>query len=298
MIRLHPLLTILTALGLLHANPAKANSDAILNRADQAFTEGQYQDTIQLLEALHGAGTASAHSFLLLGNAYVNIEDPGNAMLAYHRALLLDPNSAEARQNRAVLQRLNHVPIRSTPAWSPPFLWPPEAWLRATLQIGAWLLAFLLVWAWLFAPRNSRQRRTALAAAIVLLLPMGYATFSLRVQNQFTAKPDQTALLLEESHQWATPTRSAPVVQSGLPPGTALEVVASRGEWLYVDAPDANGDTLRGWVRKPSTANLWPWHENAPNARQTSDGTTQTHSRHSATSGFRLGSIQLSAANM
>ena len=71
--------------------------------ADSAYSNGQFQQAIKLYEELLTEGV-SAELYYNLGNAYYRTEDITHAILAYERALQLQPGDGDIRFNLQIAQ--------------------------------------------------------------------------------------------------------------------------------------------------------------------------------------------------
>ncbi|MEZ4982535.1 MAG: tetratricopeptide repeat protein [Saprospiraceae bacterium] len=73
-------------------------------KASQLFSEGSYQESVEVLEALKKEEGGSFGLYYNLGNAYYRLGDMARARLNYERALLLKPYNKETLQNIALVK--------------------------------------------------------------------------------------------------------------------------------------------------------------------------------------------------
>lgn len=151
----------------LHAQPAD-----LFRQGNEAYRQSDYLQAIEAYTAVLDAGYENADLYYNLGNAYYRTEQMGMAVLNYERALLLEPNFAEAKQNLALANARTEDKI--TPL--PEFLL--ARWYRAlycALSFGVWL-AVVLILAGLaliaasvmLAGGNYRWRKTGFIVLIVM----------------------------------------------------------------------------------------------------------------------------------
>lgn len=89
-----PIILVLLSVSGIHAESA-----GLVQSADSAFTAGEFDKSARLYsEAIDSLG-ASADLYYNLGNAYYRTGKPGQAILAYERALRIDPTHTDARVN-------------------------------------------------------------------------------------------------------------------------------------------------------------------------------------------------------
>lgn len=77
----------------------EAASTDLLDKANKAYNEEKYTDAVKLYELAISSVGSSSDAYYNLGNAYYRTGKPGKAVLAYERALRLDPTNSDARQN-------------------------------------------------------------------------------------------------------------------------------------------------------------------------------------------------------
>ena len=92
------------ALGCATAQSARGDQKAAFAKANQAYSEGHFQEAVDDYESLVSSGQWSANLFYDLGNAWFRLGDFGEAILSYERALALDPHHPEAAANLALVR--------------------------------------------------------------------------------------------------------------------------------------------------------------------------------------------------
>ena len=76
-----------------------AAEDPVFATANQAYSEGRFQEAVDGYQSLVQSGRWNANLFYNLGNAWFRLGDFGRAILNYERALALDPHHPEATAN-------------------------------------------------------------------------------------------------------------------------------------------------------------------------------------------------------
>jgi len=139
---------------------------------NEAYKAGDWQGAIDAYTAILDAGYENADLYYNLGNAYYRIERYGMAILNYERALLLEPNFAEAKQNLALANARTEDKI--TPL--PEFLL--ARWYRAlycALSFDVWFSVLLILAALaliaaavMLSGGNYRWRKTGFIVLIIM----------------------------------------------------------------------------------------------------------------------------------
>jgi tetratricopeptide (TPR) repeat protein len=223
---------------------AESNRDArlaLFARAEEGFA------------AVLDAGFENAALYTNLGNAALQAEHPGRAVLAYHRALRLDPDASTARQN------LDHVRTL-LPKWVP----HPDRSdmldgllldrrfpiaMRTTAAAGAFAFA-ALAFAISVRRREGAWRSVAIFVSVVWLI-----LISTVVVGKLGVEEDRAVLIEDETYARSADSPLAPLaLPEPLPAGVEVERLEERADWARVRL--ANGRDV--WVRKSSVSTVAP----------------------------------------
>lgn len=194
----------------------------------------EFRRAQRLFASLEEQGVATADLYTNLGNAALQAEDLGAAVLAYRRALSLDANHPRALQN------LDHA--RSLlPSWVPRpapsgvldslFFWHRALSqpLRVLLAAGCFALAALLVAA------SIRLRQTALRNAAILPGLAWLAIAGSVVLDPSGGDREAAVVTAPEATARAADSGLAPsVFPQPLPGGVELRIRESRPPWVRV----------------------------------------------------------------
>jgi hypothetical protein len=215
-----------------------AERPAAFARAERLFTAAAEQ------------GPASADLWTNLGTAALQAEHLGTSVLAYRRALHLDPDHRRAQQNLAHARTL-------LPAWVPRpesggFLDSFFAWqgrLAASERAGAAALCFLAAAA-LFAAAIATGSGALRLFGVGPLLAWG-----LLVASGLTHRGDTDAAVLvaNDTVARAADSRNAPArFAEPLPAGTEVTIGETRGDWARIVLADGRD----AWVSAGSLATI------------------------------------------
>ena len=241
-----------TLLLFVFANQAHASYTTTFHDANEAYKAGAFDEAAALYRALANDEKLTPELLVNLGNAEFRIGNEGASALAYRRALVLEPGHPEAKQNLRFLRRTIGFTSASDHA---------AAGFARSLSAGVWgliiglgLWAILLPSAAIFAlpsiPRGSLHIVCALG--IIAIITAGTA---LLIRNSVLKHASELAVTLPDSvTAHSAPTLGTPPIIS-LPAGSEIQVLSTRGDWVYAQI----SDDLRGWIPGESTAPLWPY---------------------------------------
>lgn len=183
------------------------------------------------------------------GNAALGAGDRGRAVLAYRRALALDPGLDRARRNLGwARERMpTWLPVAESSGAVDSFFFWHHGWsapLRHLIAALAFAAAILLVAPW--PTRRPRALRGAAALPAIVCLAM-WASLLL--------EPDRSGdvVLLSGAPLRSADSDGAPaVLQQPLPAGAEASLRETRGSWARVVLPDGTD----GWVPASSLARV------------------------------------------
>jgi tetratricopeptide (TPR) repeat protein len=224
-----------------------ATPDERFLKASESYAAGEFADAVYDLRELTNDGIFSAGALHNLGDAEWKVGRHGHAVLAWERALSLNPFSKNTEANLRFARSQAHVD-------APVLTWferysaaLPGGWWIAIASAGLWGGVALLTLPRLLGWRRADWHQGVAAALLAIFLLSGPALLGVWRRAQFgVVLEDETPLRL-------TPTREAEMLVK-LTSGEMARVERERGEYFYVRA---DGDRT-GWVRKADFARVWP----------------------------------------
>ncbi len=178
-------------------------------------------------------GSHNAALQINLGNAALQAEHLGQAVLAYNRALQLDPNAAAAGQNlmhvRSLLPSWVPRPVASEGVDALHFYRNISATLRFDLAAGAFLLVAVSL-ALSGRRRDGGWRGVAFIAALAWLLLLASV-----VLDPDGHKADAAVVTTDETLARSADSRLAALaLPEPLPAGAEVEVLEERARWARI----------------------------------------------------------------
>lgn len=243
---------VLVAIAAFPATLSAASSDAadsLWNAAVQAYTEGRWADALQDWEAVSELGFEASELQYNIGNAHYRNGGLAESIIAYERALKLDPSNKDARFNLEFANSQIQDKIETVPEF---FL---KTWLRdarRVLSTDMWAVVFLLLFAaalgmaLLFLLGSSTgMRKTGFFVSVVLLVCSICAlSFSLAGRND-AGSADEAIVVRAVSSVKSSPARESAVDLFVLHEGTKVRILDNVGDWSNIELSDGR----QGWMR-------------------------------------------------
>ncbi len=226
-----------------------------LDTEDRDLRLERFRSSERLFAAAVEEGNPTADLYANLGNAALQSEYLGNAVLAYRRALFLDPDHDRALKNLDHVRELapDWVPRRSADGLLVDtfFFWhrilsPQE---RALAGAVAFAISGLLV-ACGIALRSGLARNLAVLPGVIWLVLAASV-----VMDSAEAGSDDAVVTAQETIARSADSIHAPARFSRpLPTGTEVRILERREGWLRIEI--ANG--REAWVRASSVTQVAP----------------------------------------
>lgn len=241
------------------ASAAQRSDEELLDAAISSYTEAlntedrdlrleTFRRSERLFAAAVARGIRNPDLFANLGNAALQADRLGNAVLAYRRVLLLDPDHARALQNldHARSQLPEWVPRPATGTFLDTFFFWHRTLSRAERALGAAACfaaaAFLLALA--IRTGQAALRNLSGVPALAFAALLGSLWLDPATQNR-----QQAVITADETLARAADSPLAPAIfPAPLPGGTEVRIVERRSPWLR--ARLANGRDA--WIAESS----------------------------------------------
>ena len=226
---------------------AAEDSDKLFSQANAAYDSGDYLNAAALYNQLLSEGWQGWELYYNLGNAYYRLDEIGNALLSYERALRLAPNKKVVKDNLALarsktVDNIEELPRLFIVEWTQAVvnLTTPRGWRTMLLVL---VVLFCVAAYFFFVAKDYRLRKamfiTGSALALLILISAVDATIS---ANNVTKNNEAivTAPLIV--------VKGSPDAKSVdkfiLHEGTKLTITDRQDDWWQIEIADGKS----GWV--------------------------------------------------
>ncbi len=229
------------------AEPQKDYPQQLWLNANDAYTQGRWEDAVNGYEMIASLGLESPQLYYNLGNAWFKCDNLGKAIVNYERALRLDPSYSDARHNlefacSRTQDRIDAVPEFVLKTWTRNlcYLLDSDAWAIIFIVFLALLCSTLLLF---FLAPTTGWKRTGFISAIVCFLLGGTALgFSIHQKDDYFLRDE--AIVMKP----VISTKSSPEGTMDLfilHEGTKVKIIDSVGTWANIEISDGR----QGWVQ-------------------------------------------------
>ena len=215
--------------------------------ANKLYQKGNYQDAIEQYQSILKTNRHSAELYFNLGNCYYKLNKVAPAIYNFEKALLLNPNDDEIKNNLKFAQKLQIDDIKEVPKvgfnkWAQDFVAINDFDTWARISVGLSII-FLLSFTGYYFSGTSLLKKISFSAMLLIFILFSlsiYATI-FEKQNYQNEKP---AIVFEE----ITPVKTEPKNDASdaflLHEGTKVFIKDTLDNWRKIEIPDGKS----GWI--------------------------------------------------
>ncbi|WP_343488260.1 tetratricopeptide repeat protein [Allomuricauda sp. d1] len=232
-----------------------AQNEVLFSKATDAYNEGKYVEAIESYQKILRNGEHSAALYFNLGNAHYKLNQIGPSIYYYEKALLLDPNDAEIKNNLGFAKNMRLDAIEQMPKTVMQKLYDNTA---AVLSFDGWattaivfVILFVALYLAYYLFRYSNYKRIAFISSMTgLALAIVALTFAYLQFQKF--KNDNPAIIFsKEVRVLAEPNKRSQEVFT-LHEGTKVNIQDTLEDWQKIKIAD--GQT--GWLTSENLKQL------------------------------------------
>lgn len=229
--------------------PVIAQNQALFEKGNTAYNEGNYNDAIGNYEAILNSGVTSAELYFNLANAYYKLNQVAPSVYYYEKALQLDPNDKEILNNLEYARNMAIDDIEEVEKGGLTKIVNDvisvlsyNGWAKTAIACSALFAVLFLLY---YFSVGTRFKRLYFTFSMIFLV-LGIVSVGFAFQQESYIESSNFAVVFAEE----APVRSEPNLRSDelflLHEGTKLEVLETFQDWVKLEL--ANGAV--GWIDK------------------------------------------------
>ncbi len=226
-------------------------SEVLFQKATEAYNEGEYQKAINLYNDILENGKHSAELYFNLGNCHYKLDEIGPSIYYYEKALLLEPNDQEIKNNLGFAQNMRLDAIDKMPKTAMTRLHDAVVLALTPDQWGylavAMILLFVLGFITYYVLYSATYKRIAFIAANTALFVSIFSVVIGYVGNRDQNSKNPAIIFEREVVITSEPNERSEKVFA-LHEGTKVNVLESLEDWSKIKIAD--GQT--GWMPSES----------------------------------------------
>lgn len=234
---------------------SKAQDNALFDKATTAYNEGKYDTAIESYLKIIENGEHSAALYYNLGNAYYKMNKIAPSIYYFEKALLLDPNDREIKNNLAHAKNMTLDAIETLPETSLSRVYRQATELLSFDQWGYAAIIFMLLFALSYIAfsylRYTNQKRISFIASMTFIFLACIALFFGYLQYTDFKSQNPAIIFAEKVVVQSEPNSRSQEVFT-LHEGTKVNIVEELNEWKKIELSDGKS----GWMPKESIREL------------------------------------------
>lgn len=200
-------------------------------KAGELYQKGEFSQALNMLEEPSADARIQAGRYYGMGDCLYRLNRPGEAALAYHRALALSPRFTEARRNLQFIERKEGAilpPMDGKNEWLT-FV-PHSCLLPVILLSGA---VFLTALSLLLIRRRYAVLLSLVSVLFLLVAAAGITNLILYPELPSTIDQNRLLIATKATEARHAADKDSPALMR-IPASTPLILEAERGSWFYV----------------------------------------------------------------
>lgn len=226
---------------------ASAQNPELFEKGKDNYKDGNYQQAIDDWSAILSSGEHSAALYFNLGNAHYKLNNIGPSIYYYEKALQLDPNDKDVRNNIAFAENARVDIIEPLPKtvfvrWYERIsgIMNYNGWAIAGVFCASMTVLLFLLYYFSVSERRKRILFVASLAAGMLMLTFTVMAFLVYSDDL----NDRPAIVYSESVEVRNEPRIGSETAYIIHEGTKLQILDEDDEWVRIQLADGKD----GWI--------------------------------------------------
>ena len=221
-------------------------------KANFYYNESRYDTALVIYEGILEDGYVSVPLLYNIGNTYFKMRNYPMAILNYEKALKLEPNNEEIKQNLAIANALITDKIEPMPVFFLTRWWKntgnllsANGWAKVSLELLGVLLVLLFLY---FTTRTRGIRKTTFFASIIVILLFICSLIFASQKRSYINEHNEAIVMVSTITVKSAPSSSG-VDLFVLHEGTKVEIIDNTDSWDKIKIADGSV----GWMPATST---------------------------------------------
>jgi len=231
------------------------NTDSIFQKANEAHRNTYYEEALSGYHQIDSLGFQSTDLYYNLGNTYYKLNQIAPSIFYYEKALLLDPNNEDAKQNLAFAQRMTIDAFEKLPKslfqkFNESIIYPINYNTWAWISI---LLAFLLSTCFLlyYFSYNTNKKRLFFTISLVSI-GLFLISLSFVIKAKHYAINNKPAIVFSQKISVKSEPSTSASEAFELHEGTKIQILETIDVWYKIKIPDGK----IGWLKKENVKTI------------------------------------------
>lgn len=224
-----------------------SQNDQRFDQANAMYNDGKYAEAIEQYEAILESGVHSAELYFNLGNANYKLNNIAPSVYYYEKALLLNPNDDDIKNNLAYAQNMTIDAIDNVPQVGFARIinnvvntFAADTW--AKMAIAGIIVFVLLFLMYHFAQATSRKRLAFIISVVSLFF--GCFAVAMAFQKESLDKKDNPAIVFAQESRVKSEANKISEEVFRLHEGTKVQVLETYEDWKKIQLSDKS----TGWI--------------------------------------------------
>ena len=231
------------------------NMQDVFEKANEAYRSSFYEEALSGYHKIDSLGLQSTDLYYNLGNTYYKLNQIAPSIFYYEKALLLDPNNEDAKQNLAFAQRMTIDAFETLPKsifqkFNEAIIYPInyDDWAWVCIVVALMLSFFFLLY---YFSTGTNKKRLFFSLSLVSL-GLFLLSMSFVIKAKHFANHDKPAIIFSSKVSVKSEPNEASLKAFELHEGSKIQILETIDVWYKIKLPDGKV----GWLKNESVKNI------------------------------------------
>lgn len=241
---------LLVFIGLFFSVIIGFGQDSTFTKANEAYAAGDYEQALNSYNQLVATEIRSADLYYNLGNTYYRLNEWGEAVWAYERALEINPSHENTRYNLDFVNQQTKAELNVESGGI-------SNWFKANLfgiSINFWsyftlimAFAFAIVCYFFFTTKKQKIKNISLSLSLLTFFLL-LGSFILAYLNTAHLKNQSNGIIIISSANILAEPSETSATNFPLKEGAKVQILRTNSDWIEIDFKGHSGWVLRAEI--------------------------------------------------